>query len=51
MINGSRGGYGLGKGMVNTAATNILNDQVTLVADGVSRWYAVAQLGVWKAEA
>lgn len=40
-----------GKGCINTAASNILNDQVTLVADGVSRWYAVAQQGIWKTEA
>ncbi len=39
-----------GKGIINTAATNILNDQVTLVSDGVSRWYAVAQQGIWKTE-
>ena len=39
-----------GDGIINTAATNILNDQVTLVADGVSRWYAVAQQGIWASE-
>ena len=39
-----------GKGIVNTAASNILNDQVTLVADGVSRWYSTAQRGIWASE-
>ena len=39
-----------GDGIVNTGASNVLNDQVTLVSDGVSRWYAVAQKGIWASE-
>ena len=39
-----------GKGIVNTAASNILGDHITLISDGVSRWYAVSQIGIWASE-
>jgi len=36
-----------GIGIKNTAATNVLNDRVTLVSDGVSQWWAIEQAGIW----
>lgn len=33
----------------NTAATNVVGDAISLVSDGVTSWYAVAQTGVWSA--
>lgn len=39
-----------GTGIKNTAATNIIGDYVTLVADGVSAWDAVAQQGIWASQ-
>lgn len=36
-----------GTGIKNTAATNIIGDYITLVADGVGRWYCKAQSGIW----
>ncbi len=38
-------------GIQNTAGTNILGDRITLVADGVSRWYALDQSGIWATQA
>lgn len=34
-------------GLKNTAATNVLGDYLTLVADGVDKWHTVAQSGIW----
>ncbi len=36
-----------GTGIQNTAGTNVLGDYVTLVSDGVVKWYTVAQSGIW----
>ena len=39
-----------GTGIKNTAATNVLNDYLTLVSDGVDTWYKVAQSGIWASQ-
>lgn len=39
-----------GTGIKNTAATNVIGDYITLVADGVSKWYTVAQSGIWASQ-
>ena len=39
-----------GDGIINTGGTNVLNDQITLIADGVSKWYTIAQRGIWASE-
>lgn len=39
-----------GTGIKNTAATNVLGDMITLVADGVSKWYMVGQSGIWASQ-
>lgn len=39
-----------GTGIKNTAATNVLGDNITLVSDGVSAWYMVAQSGIWASQ-
>lgn len=39
-----------GTGIKNTAATNIIGDYITLVSDGVSKWYTVAQSGIWASQ-
>lgn len=39
-----------GTGIKNTAATNVLNDYLTLVSDGVDTWFTVAQSGVWASQ-
>jgi len=39
-----------GTGIKNTAATNVLNDYLTLVCDGVDTWYTVAQSGIWASQ-
>jgi hypothetical protein len=39
-----------GTGIKNTAATNVLNDYLTLVSDGVDTWYTVAQSGIWASQ-
>lgn len=31
----------------NTAATNVVADMITLVSDGITTWYSIAQTGVW----
>lgn len=33
--------------VLNTAATNVVGDTLTIVADGVSRWYMISQNGIW----
>ena len=33
--------------VLNTAATNVAGDTLTIVADGVSRWYMISQNGIW----
>ena len=39
-----------GTGVKNTAATNVLNDHITLVSDGVSLWYTIGQSGIWASQ-
>lgn len=39
-----------GTGIKNTAATNVLNDYMTLTSDGVDTWYTVAQSGIWASQ-
>lgn len=39
-----------GTGIKNTAATNIIGDYITLVADGVSQWDCVGQSGIWASQ-
>ena len=39
-----------GTGIKNTAATNVIGDYITLVADGVDTWRTVAQSGVWASQ-
>jgi|TARA_R100001530_G_scaffold73266_1_gene51673 hypothetical protein len=39
-----------GTGIKNTAASNVLGDYITLVSDGVSQWYTVAQSGIWASQ-
>ena len=39
-----------GTGIKNTAATNIIGDYITLVADGVDQWDCVAQSGIWASQ-
>lgn len=36
-----------GTGIKNTAATNIIGDYITLIADGVDQWDCIAQSGIW----
>lgn len=36
-----------GTGIKNTAATDVVGDYITLIADGVSQWNAIAQSGIW----
>ena len=36
-----------GDGIINTGGTNVVGDRITLISDGVSKWYAVAQSGIW----
>ena len=39
-----------GTGIKNTAATNVLNDHITLASDGVSKWYMIGQSGIWASQ-
>lgn len=39
-----------GTGIKNTAASNIIGDYITLVADGVSQWDCIAQSGIWASQ-
>lgn len=39
-----------GTGVKNTALTNVLGDMLSLVSDGVSKWYMVAQSGIWASQ-
>ena len=39
-----------GTGLKNTGATNVLGDSLMLVADGVGKWYAVSQTGIWASQ-
>ena len=50
-IKASEGGANVtpaaGTGVKNTGASNVKNDHLTLVADGVSAWYTIAESGTW----
>lgn len=39
-----------GTGIVNTTATNVLGDYITLIADGVDQWDCIAQSGIWASQ-
>lgn len=39
------------KDLINTAATDVQGDSVTLLGDGSEGWLAVAMHGIWAAEA
>ena len=39
-----------GTGLKNTAASNLLGDYLTIVADGSGKWYTVAQSGIWASQ-
>jgi hypothetical protein len=53
-IKASEGGASVvtaaGVGIKNTAATNVLNDHITLVSDGVSQWWTIAESGIWASQ-
>jgi len=34
-------------GIKNTSATNVLGDTITLVSDGITTWYGIAQSGIF----
>lgn len=40
-----------GKDLVNTKATAIKGDRVTLVSDGSGDWYVIEGVGIWASEA
>lgn len=37
-------------GIKNTAATNVLGDEITLVADGVDTWFILHSTGIWASQ-
>jgi len=39
-----------GTGIKNTAATNVIGDYITLIADGVDTWRTVAQSGIFASQ-
>lgn len=39
-----------GFGIKNTAATNIVDDYIRLVSDGLSTWYMIGQAGIWASQ-
>lgn len=44
-------GGALDKDLVNTKATAIKGDSLTIVGDGVDGWYIVGGVGIWASEA
>ena len=40
-----------GKKLINTGATDVLGDTVTVVADGAGKWEVISILGIFAAEA
>lgn len=36
-----------GTGIKNTAATNVVGDNITLTSDGITGWHGTAQSGIW----
>jgi len=53
-IKASEGGASVvtaaGTGIKNTAATNVLGDHITLISNGATGWYGVAQSGTWASQ-
>lgn len=39
------------KDLINTGATDVLGDSITLIGDGVDGWYIIGSTGVWAREA
>ena len=39
-----------GTGIKNTALTHVIGDHITLVSDGVSRWYMIGESGLWASQ-
>lgn len=39
------------KDLINTAATDVIGDSVTVIADGSNGWYTTHMHGIWAAEA
>lgn len=39
------------KDLINSGATDVLGDAVTVVGDGSTGWYTVSKIGTWAAEA
>lgn len=39
------------KDLINTGATDVLGDSITLMGDGVDGWYIIGSTGVWAREA
>lgn len=39
------------KDLINSGATDVLGDSVTLVGDGSTGWYTTSKIGTWAAEA
>lgn len=37
-------------GIKNTAATDVIGDLITLIADGTDTWHMVAQSGIWASQ-
>ena len=37
-------------GIKNTAATNVLDDRITVISDGIGTWYAINQSGIWASQ-
>ncbi len=37
-------------GIKNTAATNVLDDRITVVSDGLLTWWAIMQSGIWASQ-
>lgn len=38
------------KDLINSGASDVLGDSVTIVGDGVTGWYTIAKIGTWAAE-
>lgn len=39
------------KDLINSGATDVLGDSVTVVGDGAGGWFTTAKIGTWAAEA
>jgi type IV secretory pathway ATPase VirB11/archaellum biosynthesis ATPase len=39
-----------GTGIKNTAATNVVGDFITLIADGGTEWHMIGQSGIWASQ-